>query len=153
MKIRAIDCLIRQGLPWLLGVNAALTLLWAVAVSTDWMDPVYGSDFAPGAASMAGIGPAASTVSEETVREAIKGKAIFRTNRQVEEKVVDELGRYELRGVSNGRSGLRAYVRDTKRKRTLTKEAGEMLDVFEVVDVRRDGLVLRRADQEVLLAR
>jgi hypothetical protein len=153
MSIRGIDRAIRRTFPLVFMANATLSLLWLTAAVTPWLNPMYGSQAGAETASMAGAGPVVPSVTEAAVRDATTGKAIFRTNRQVEEKVVDELGRYQLRGVTNGSSGARAYIRDTQRKRTLCKEAGEMLDVFEIVDVRRDGVVLRRAGEEVLLAK
>lgn len=85
--------------------------------------------------------------------KATVGRSIFRSSRQVSEKVVDELGRYELRGVFTRNGVMKASIRDTKRKKTVIKAAGENLDEFEIVEIARQGVRLRRGNEEVALVR
>ena len=99
-------------------------------------------------------GIAHGSIDSATVDRAIYGKAVFRTARAVEEKIVDELGRYQLMGVSVGPAGTSAFVKDTARKQTLSVSPGEQLGVqFEVVSIDQDGVVLRRGGETLRLTR
>jgi hypothetical protein len=81
------------------------------------------------------------------------GKALFRVSHQEPDKVVTEVGRYELRGVFTRGGVARAAIRDTKRKKTLIKQAGDTVDAFEVVEIAPNGVKLRRGEEELSLVR
>lgn len=95
-------------------------------------------------------------IDEATVSRAILGKAVFRTYRKVEQRVVDELGRFELMGTSHDSEPERrsAFIKDTKRKRSLTLRVGDTLGgKFEVIAISRDGVSLRRGNEMLLLSK
>jgi len=95
-----------------------------------------------------------TSIEAESVDRAIRGKAVLRTARAVEEKIVDELGRYQLMGVSIGSNGAKAFIKDTARKQMLTVSSGETLGVqFEVESIDQEGVVLRRGGETLRLKR
>lgn len=87
------------------------------------------------------------------VAKATLGRAVFRSSRQLPDRVVDEIGRYELRGILTRQGAKKATIRDTKKKKTLIKAVGERLDDFEVVEINDGGVRLRRGGEEVELVR
>ena len=92
-------------------------------------------------------------VDKSAVAQATTGRAIFRSSYQVPDKMVDEVGRYELRGIFERGGVTKASIRDTKRKKTLIKATGERLGDYEIVEVTAKGVRLRRGNEEVSLVR
>lgn len=93
-------------------------------------------------------------IDEATVSRTILGKAVFRTNRKLEEKVVDELARFQFRGATSGVGEPKAFVKDLGRKKMITIRVGELLGGrFEVTAIERDGIHLRRGDEYFKLGR
>lgn len=131
--------------------NLLLTGAWLSAVTTPWLDLPLGIDTMPATDPGLGNSHSVGYVDVAKVKQAITGKAIFRTSRLLPEKVTDELGRYELRGISLRDGILKAYIRDVKRKRILIKEAGDSLGVFEIISVQRSRVTLRRGNEQLVL--
>lgn len=131
--------------------NLLLTGAWLSAVTTPWLDLPLGIDHVSTSDPGQGSRHSSGHVDTAKVKQAITGKAIFRTSRLLPEKVTDELGRYELKGVSMRNGIVKAYIKDIKRKRTLIKEAGDSLGVFEIISVQRSRVNLRRGNEELVL--
>jgi len=106
-----------------------------------------------GAVAMNLDGMAADRIDRATLDKAMLGKAIFRSGNHEPDKVVTEVGRYELRGVFARGGVTKAAIRDTKRKKTLIKQAGDTVDTFEVVEIGADRVKLRRGEEELSLVR
>lgn len=145
------------------GVLWRATLVLGALLSAAWLALFLGVPLIPAprpadAAEGAKGGDAPTTLGDAhtekgAVAEATVGRSIFRSSRQVPDKVVDEVGRYELRGVFTRNGTAKASIRDTKRKKTLIKARGERLDEYEIVEIGPEGVRLRRGNEEVALAR
>jgi hypothetical protein len=91
-------------------------------------------------------------IDPSTIADRTKGKSLFRTMQPLDTKVVDELGRYELRGVSQRGGVFKAYVKDTKGQKTHILKVGDMLgNIFEVEEIESREITLKRGDEEVKL--
>jgi hypothetical protein len=87
------------------------------------------------------------------VQKATTGKAIFRSSRTVQVKVVDELSFYTVTGVSLRGGEHSAYVRDTKQKKLFVKKAGESIGSYQITAIDEQGVHLTRGGENVLLAK
>ena len=145
---------IKQVSRTLIGVNLVLSLVLALALTTKAFH--LGHDVEASAVTQ--YSPRSATalmpIDEATVSRVILGRAPFRTMRRVEDKLVDELGRFELKGISSGKNGAKAFVKDTKRKRTITVRVGDTLgNRYEVIAIDSKGLTVRRGNDEITLKR
>lgn len=92
-------------------------------------------------------------LDKAAVSKATTGKAVFRNSSAEPDKVVDEIGRFQLRGVFMRGEIAKAAIRDTKRKKTLLKQQGDTLESYEIVEISPAGVKLRRGNEEVSLVR
>jgi len=138
----------------LLALSAGLTAVLIVAWLTPWLDLPEARDEAAGEVlTERALRLADHHVEAAEVVRATTGKAVFRTNQALPDKVVDELGRYELKGFIRRDGKVWACVRDVKRKKTLTKGVGELLEPFEITGIDRGGVRLRRGNEELYLTK
>ncbi len=152
MEFRRLETALGKAVRFGILANIALTLLFAVAVifRETWSVAVADSSVnAARAERIARVEP----ISKERVMTATSGRAVFRTYRAAEEKVVDELGRYRLSGISFRDGQRRAFIKDTKQNRSFSVGAGDVLGVFQVIAVEKDAVRLQRGGDEVLLKR
>ena len=91
-------------------------------------------------------------ISEGQAKTLAAARPIFRSRNLKAIAEVNEAGRFSLRGIAKRKDGPRAFVHDSKTQRTITVGKGAILgNVFEVLDVTQEGVVLRRGAEEILL--
>jgi len=151
MDMRSARTLMTKTTKGLFAGAFMATALWAIAVSTDWLDIPHRPAGGGQESFARDIDAYIAVIDEDTVKRATMGRAVFRTNRSVPEKVVDGLGRYELRGVSQQEGIRKAYVRDTRLKKTLIKKEGDMMGSFEVITIESSSVSVRRGDEVLKL--
>lgn len=96
---------------------------------------------------------ASTSLSKTQVDQIVMGKAVFRTSSREREKVVDELGRYELKGTSVRGGRYNAYIRDVKQGKMLVKAIGDTLGLYEITEINDEGVTLRRGAEVLLLSK
>lgn len=134
------------------GLGITLTAMLAVALTTNWVDIPHTALAVKDGEWTDTRNIAPNVIPETVVAQTIRGKAVFRSNRMPEMKVIDELGRYELKGISSRAGVLRAYVKDTKRKKMHTVHKGDLLGgIYSVEEIRRNQLILRRGSEYLTL--
>lgn len=138
---------------WVLGANILLTLLCAITFAGGsrllrLTEPTYAEPMTDKAEP-----GRIATLSMSDVQKMTLGKAIFRSGRITQVKVVDELSFYALTGLSLRGESRRAYVRDTKQKKLLVKKVGDTIGSYEVVEIDEQGVHLIRGGDRVLLAK
>ena len=153
MTISIVQRLMNSSTHVIVIAAAVLTVTWLVAVSTSWLDPPGATATPSDANSINRITRSSRRISLSEVDQATRGKAIFRTYREAQARSVDEIGRYELVGVSGRGKRLTAHFRDTKRNDMFSKNVGETVGPYEVVAVEHDGVVLERGNERLELAR
>ncbi len=90
-------------------------------------------------------------ISERQIANVTRGKAIFRTSRVRKRKSIDELAHYQLVGTSVRNEKTKAYVRDTRLKKMLIKRIGEELGSYELIEISKGAVTLKRGSEEVVL--
>jgi hypothetical protein len=91
-------------------------------------------------------------LSDSQVEALSQARPIFRSRNVKPVTEVNEAGRYSLRGIAKRKDGLRAFVHDAKTQRTITVGKGAKLgNVFEVLEVTQEGVLLKRGAEEFLL--
>ena len=143
---------IRKATRAVLWADVLLTAVLAAILTIHWVVPAR-TVAADDRRSPVAASPRQWYVAIDQVRAAVTGKAVFRTSRAVREKVVDELGRYELKGASISGTERKAYIRDTKMKRMLVKRPGDTLGPYEVVEVNEQGVTVRRGAETLVLSK
>lgn len=133
--------------------NVALTALLAVAAASVFAFPNMLSAQTPAGSEAQRAALNTQSISTAEISKRTVGKAPFRSLRVVAPKVVDELAAFTLTGISERDGQKRAYIRDTKQKRLLTKRVGDLLGSYEVTDIGRQGVSLTRGGQTVVLSR
>jgi hypothetical protein len=139
---------LRRATRALIAVNVALTALLAAAWATGALALPHAAPDATSAVAALADGASTDAIDEKTVSDAVTGKAVFRTNRMIEEKTVDELAQFQFRGANLQGGDPRAYVKDLVRGKMLTVRAGEQLGGrFDVTEVSADAVHLRRGNE------
>lgn len=136
---------------WLLVANVLLTVLLGASLLTSGLQWSSAADSAP---AQAGTGPrdgAKPSITASAVSDRIRGRAPFRTSRVEKVKEVDELGSFRVIGASIRNGTKKAYVRDLKLEKMLIKEVGGQLGSYEVVEIEREGIVLRKGSEDFVL--
>lgn len=155
MTIQSANVRIRQVRRTLIGVSITLSVMLLLALTTKAFHLGHEVEASAVAQytlhSPAGLKP----IDEATAARAILGKAPFRVMRRVQEKMVDELGRFELMGGTfSGKSNAMAFVKDTRRNRTIRLRVGDTLGTrYEVVAIDSRGVTLWDGNDEVTLKR
>ena len=147
----AINRYIDNGERMLFMVNIVLTLLLGVTFFTGGIRLSYSEEPMEAAVSIRSQGDTQESVTSTEVADRTRGRAPFRTGRVVKAREVDELGAFRLVGASTRRSVKKAYVRDLKLEKMLIKEIGDQLGSYEVVEIERDGIVLRKGSEDFVL--
>jgi hypothetical protein len=92
------------------------------------------------------------SIDAKQVMDVIHGKNVFRTTQAVEQKVVDELSHYELKGCCQSKGLWKSYIKDTRTQKLHVLQVGETLgNVFEVLEIGKKEIRLKRGDEEVTL--
>ena len=134
-------------------MSGIVCVFWLLAVFTKCLEPSHDSGELDADAFRAVADAQATSVQWADVSKATLGQAMFRTNRTVSEKVVDELGRYEFRGMSIRAGQARAYIKDTSRKKNLTKVVGDLIGTYEILEIDKSGVKLRKGNEELRLSK
>lgn len=151
-RMLRIDRALQKAVPAFLALNVFLSIVSLAIVGGAQLN--FGRQAQPvdaGQAQRFSEIADARPITLEQVTEATTGKAIFRSNTVRQVKTVDELGYYRLQGLSVGDGEARAYVRDTKLKKTLVKKVGDFLGPYEITGITSQGLVIKRGAEEVIL--
>ena len=150
---QAADIMKRAARPFLL-VNVALSALLLAAYGTGWQPLHYVEETNSATRDLDSQNDSAS-IDATTVARAIRGKAIFRTFRVVEDKTVDELGsRYTFKGAFRNEGNDKVFIKDSKEKRTLNLEVGETFGGrYEVVEILDNGVRINHGGKSVVLKR
>ena len=136
---------------WLLrgGVVLTIALLGTVAASVFWPEHEPAATLAEHGGgkrdSLTGSIPMGEVAGKT------RGRAPFRTGRVQKVKEVDELGSYRLIGTSIRGDKRKAYVRDLKRERVLPVETGDVFGSYEVLEIFRDLIKIRKGSDELVL--
>jgi len=152
MDVRRIRGFLGRFTRHLTIVNIALTVVWGIAMTTSRLNAAStGAVSGPRENTAEGV-LYVQSISRERIGKATLGKAIFRTSRTTPSKVVNEIGRFELKGTSERNGQWKAYVYDSKRGKTHVLVEGEFLEGrFEVLAVKRSQVILIYNNEEVLL--
>lgn len=130
---------------------AATALSVAFVIASVFLPPSQATILADGSGAQANRSRVVQ-VSEGQVKALAAARPIFRSRNLKAVAEVNEAGRYSLRGIAKRKDGPRAFVHDSKTQRTITVGKGAKLgNVFEVLDVTQEGVLLRRGAEEVLL--
>lgn len=93
-----------------------------------------------------------SSISKAAVTNATRGKAIFRTLREIRPPAADTSNRYILTGTSIRDGKIRAYVKDTKLKQTFRVYVGDTLGRrYRVMAIHKSSIELQRGSELISL--
>jgi len=140
-----------RGTLW---ADAGLTACLVVVIVFGQFMPNGGGDFLDAAPPVDITGQTTAHLTAQDVQKITTGKVLFRTSALVlREKVVDELAHYELKGISVRDGVYRAFVRDNKLKKFVTKTVGESLGAYEILDITVEGVTVKRGAETVILSK
>lgn len=88
----------------------------------------------------------------DSVRQSIRGRAVFRSSRVRPPKIVDDSGRFIMTGTAIRDGVPSAYIKDTKTKKLHTLREGDYLGgVFKVIRIGEGTVELERGNDIITL--
>ena len=147
MKAERVVASIGKATRVLVVLNILVGGTWLIAGCTDWLDPPSGSYEPSVSPSHAGSRKSYGRMARQDIDARTRGKSVFRTSRQLKSQVVEEIGRYELQGISGRVGSFKAYFRDTKVRKTLKKRVGDSLGPFQIKEIEKGRVVLERSGE------
>lgn len=152
--LNRVQIAISRATRGMLLVDAALTVGLVAVVALSSLIPAGPGGSAAPAHPGDIAGKETAHLTAQDVRKITTGKILFRTSALIlKEKVVDELAHYELKGISLRNGVYRAFVRDNKLKKFVTKTVGESLGAYEIVDISDEGVTVKRGAETVILSK
>lgn len=154
MTLDTIEKRLRRASHILAACAILLILLLGISLTTDALTPSR----VPAQASMASWTPERlrmdTHIDADSVTENTRGRAVFRSSRIRVPKIVDDSGRFILLGTSIRDNVWRAYVKDTKLKKTFILREGDNLGgIYEVVHVESGTAQIQRGSDILTLTK
>ena len=151
LDYRAINGYLDRGTKWLVVINVLLRVLMLVTLFTGGLRISDATESMGGLGTIASLDDMPRSISVGEVSKQTRGRAPFRTGRVKKVKEFDELGSFRLIGVSSRGEVEKAYVRDLKLKKVLIKQTGDQLGSYEVADIEKQHIVLRKGSEDFVL--
>lgn len=147
MKAERIVSSFAKGTRVLVILSVLVGGTWLIARCTDWLDPPGGSSEPSSSLKQSRFRTTHSQIARQDIDARTRGKSVFRTSRQLKTQVVEEIGRYELQGISGRVGAFKAYFKDTKVRKTLKKRVGDSLGPFQIKEIVKGKVVLERSGE------
>jgi hypothetical protein len=142
---------LRKSIGFLLGCNVLITVAGIAYIAWDLSVPYYTAHATEILQNILPEPEDAKSFSSAEITQLTRGKAVFRTSRARKPRVVNELSYFQLKGISTRDGLVKAYMRNRKLKKMETKRIGDMVGPFEIIGISKEGVTLRRGNEEVLL--
>jgi len=147
VNLERVVTYIRRTASILLVMALVLTIVWFISFGTHLLDlPDKLASSVDGEQNQL-VSKQRQAFTPQDISSRTRGKSIFRTNRALTAQVVDDIGRYLFRGVAGRTNSLRAYFRDTKMNKTLSKSLGENIGPFRIVEIQKGMVVVERGSE------